>query len=266
MNREEFSKLAVLREMTPISLSDMKAVKLMNRVDTKYLATMDSLMAILQQASHDYLIQVFEDKTISSYDTVYFDTHDLEMYHRHHNRVLARKKVRMRNYLDTGDCFFEIKHKSNKGRVNKKRVRLPVASFDVMTLNEDAIDFLQKQTIYQGIDLLPQVRTRFDRITLVNKARTERLTIDINLKFNNLQTQLSSEFNDIVIIELKQDSSSASMMKSILMDLRIKPQRISKYCLGIVLTNPSAKYNWFKKKLMYINKIRQQQNQPLCQI
>ena len=103
----------------------------------------------------------------------------------------------------------------------------------------------------------------FDRITLVNKEKTERLTIDVNLNFENRQTGIIYGFPDIMIIELKQDSSSASMMKSILMDLRIKPQRISKYCLGTVLTNPAAKYNWFKKKLMYINKIRQQQNHTL---
>ena len=163
------------------------------------------------------------------------------MYHRHHNRVLCRKKVRMRSYLDTGDCFFEIKHKSNKGRVNKKRIQLPITNFDTSSFNTDSVEFLQKQTDYQGPDLLPQVRTTFDRITLVNKEKTERLTIDVNLNFENRQTGIIQGFPDIMIIELKQDSSSASMMKSILMDLRIQPKSISKYCLGTVLTNPAAK-------------------------
>lgn len=263
MNREELSKLAVLRAMDTISLSEMKSVKLMNRVDTKYVASIDLLTEILGRATDDYRVQVVEGVPISSYDTIYFDTDDLEMYHRHHNRVLCRKKVRMRSYLDTGDCFFEIKHKSNKGRVNKKRIQLPITNFDTSSFNTDSVEFLQKQTDYQGPDLLPQLRTMFDRITLVNKEKTERLTIDVNLNFENRQTGIIYGFPDIMIIELKQDSSSASMMKSILMDLRIKPQRISKYCLGTVLTNPAAKYNWFKKKLMYINKIRQQQNHTL---
>lgn len=263
MTRDELSKLAVLRAMDTISLSEMKAVKLMNRVDTKYIASVDALMEILRRATDDYRVQVVEGVPISSYDTIYFDTIDLEMYHRHHNRVLCRKKVRMRSYLDTGDCFFEIKHKSNKGRVNKKRIQLPISNFDSTSFNNESIEFLEKQTDYQGFDLLPQLRTQFDRITLVNKEKTERLTIDVNLNFENRQTGIIYGFPDIMIIELKQDSSSASMMKSILMDLRIKPQRISKYCLGTVLTNPAAKYNWFKKKLMYINKIRQQQNHTL---
>ena len=230
----------------------------MNRIDTKYIASVDALMEILRRAKDNYCIQVVDDKPISSYDTIYFDTNDLEMYHRHHNRVLSRKKVRMRNYLDTGDCFFEIKHKNNKGRVNKKRIQLPIKNFDESTLDFDSIAFLAQQTAYKEFDLFPQLRTQFDRITLVNKEKTERLTIDVNLRFENRQTTIVHELSDIMIIELKQDSSQSSMMKSILMDLRIKPERISKYCIGTILTNPAAKYNWFKKKLHVINKIRQQ--------
>ena len=44
-------------------------------------------------------------------------------------------------------------------------------------------------------------------------------------------------------------------MKRILLSLRVKPVRISKYCIGTTLTDPDAKSNRFKVKIRTIRKI-----------
>jgi hypothetical protein len=54
---------------------------------------------------------------------------------------------------------------------------------------------------------------------------------------------------------LKQDGNIPSYFKQVLLDMRIHPYRISKYCLGTMLTNPDVKMNRFKKKLRYIDKL-----------
>ena len=58
-----------------------------------------------------------------------------------------------------------------------------------------------------------------------------------------------------MIIELKQDGHAASQMKGILLDHRVKPLRISKYCIGMTLTNRDIKSNRFKEKVRAIEKV-----------
>lgn len=98
--------------------------------------------------------------------------------------------------------------------------------------------------------------TLFDRITLVNFGKTERLTIDCNLKFNNLSNDATASMAPLVVMELKQDGRAYSLLKDVLFDLRIKPFKISKYCIGTCLTRPDVKQNRFKKKLRRIEKLK----------
>ncbi len=114
---------------------------------------------------------------------------------------------------------------------------------------------MDKYAEYKIDGLIPQLENFFNRITLVNKDKTERLTIDQGLRFHNLSTNAWSDLSKIIIIELKQDGNCCSHAKEILSSLRIHPNRISKYCIGSVLTNPELKNNRFKRKLTLINKI-----------
>ena len=88
----------------------------------------------------------------------------------------------------------------------------------------------------------------------MNPSLTERLTIDTRLCFKNFRTSLETSLRNAVIIELKQDGHAASEMKRILLRHRVKPVRISKYCIAVTLTDPSAKSNRFKVKVRQIEK------------
>ena len=59
---------------------------------------------------------------------------------------------------------------------------------------------------------------------------------------------------DAVIIELKQDGRADSPMKRILLDHRVKPVRVSKYCIATTLTMPGIKSGRFKPKVRMIEK------------
>lgn len=240
--------------MQPIALNEMKGVKLMNRVDTKYLVTSEQLLSILTGISGHYYAQEVEGNRLSPYSTIYYDTPDLRMYTIHHDRHLVRDKVRVRTYVDSQLTFCEVKHKTNKGRTKKKRIEVRPGT-DVIT-DPEASAFLAERQPYPVECLKPNLETSFDRLTLVNFEKTERLTIDCNLKFNNFVSGTSASMDPLVIMELKQDGRAHSLLKEVLFDLRIKPYKISKYCIGTALTRPDVKQNRFKKKIRRINKLK----------
>ncbi|MBR4391199.1 MAG: polyphosphate polymerase domain-containing protein [Bacteroidales bacterium] len=246
--------LDIVNSMKPITLGEMKDVKLMNRVDTKYLVTSNELLAILKGIHEHYYAQEVEGNRLSPYSTVYYDTPELTMYTIHHDRHLVRDKVRVRTYVDSHLTFCEVKHKTNKGRTKKKRIEVQ-PGIDI-TKDPDTAAFLAEKQPYPVESLSPNLETAFDRFTLVNYEKTERLTIDCNLVFNNFVSGTTASMDDLVIMELKQDGRARSLLKEVLFDLRIKPYKISKYCIGTAMTRPEVKQNRFKKKIRRINKLK----------
>ena len=246
--------LDIVNSMKPISLDEMKDVRLMNRIDTKYLVTSAQLLAILNGIREHYYAQEIEGKRFSPYSTVYYDTPDLRMYIIHHDRHLVRDKVRVRTYVDSHLTFCEVKHKTNKGRTKKKRIEVQP---DVNVVEDPVtVAFLAEQQPYPVESLNPSLETVFDRVTLVNFEKTERLTIDCNLTFNNFVSNTTASMDPLVVMELKQDGRAHSLLKKVLFDLRIKPYKISKYCIGTAMTRPEVKQNRFKKKIRRINKLK----------
>lgn len=318
MNFEQLNDLAVWRRMPTLDLDRIAAVRLMNRVDTKYLVDERRCMELLELAADQYYVQIIDDCRACRYATLYYDTPQWDMYHLHHNRRLTRQKIRTRTYVETGVTYLEIKSKSNKGRTHKRRMALDRSLFAAAATDTAAADFLRREARYAPEALSPSLATRFVRVTLVNRAMTERLTIDFDLHFDNVRaadggnkdmngrgdmdtigcedmntivlgdtdtngcrnTDMNGCGNNgirgmyngsgpataashghtaslgrLVVIELKQDALAPSPMKQILAQLRVKPFKLSKYCIGEALTNPLVKHNRFKAKIRAIGKM-----------
>ncbi len=226
----------------------------MNRTDTKFVATMKQLNAFLLDVQGQYFIQEHNNKRIASYHTIYLDTPDYVMYTMHHNGKTRREKIRVRRYMDSNDTFLEVKNKNNHGRTKKKRIE--VGGIDTLKQeSENVIPFLAKHAWYKLEHLSPVCENRFSRITLVNYAKTERLTIDFDLKFHHLETDAREELNSVAIIELKRDGNVPSPALGIIRKLRIRRSGFSKYCIGSALTNKGLKRNNFKERLKFIEKL-----------
>ena len=245
---------ALLASYSPISLAEMDEVRLMNRIDTKYTTSFCLLPEILKRLQSDYIVLEVNGSRSSAYRTMYLDTCDRAMYLDHHNGRKTRKKIRIRAYVDSRTIFLEIKNKNNKGRINKKRIELPEMK---AYKQPKAETFIGMYAEYPLEVLMPQLENSFNRITLVNREKTERVTIDVNLAFRNPTDGTEKQVDDLVIIEVKQTGFLPSIAKGVLSDMRIQPMRISKYCLGTILTAPDVKRNRFKEKLIKINKIRE---------
>ncbi len=241
---------------SPIGLEEMDTIRLMNRTDTKYLTDSLKLKEILSDACRcGYRILETDGHRLNAYDSLYYDTAELKMFVDHRNCHLVREKVRTRTYLCSGQTFLEVKRKNNHGRTRKKRREIDRALFDDFGESASACSWLVCHSDYSPEVLSPSVETMFRRMTLVNPEKSERLTIDTEIRFKNPRTGLNSGLGEAVIIELKQDGRALSRMKSILSAHRVKPARISKYCIGITATDPAARVGRFKQKARMIEKI-----------
>lgn len=253
MPTPSFSNLEeTLIEMEPISLDEMSGVKLMNRIDTKFLTSREKLEMLLLNASENFMIQDAGNIRNSAYYTCYFDTRDVKMYYNHQRGKKSRRKVRIRQYLNTEVLpFLEIKDKNNKGRTKKKRVSMQEGS----GIN-DYEDFITSNSEFSSYELLPMIENRFNRITLVNKEKSERITIDTSLEFHNFATLTDIKLPELVIIEWKRDVlSSKSHLKPLLRQLKIQESGFSKYVIGMALTDCTLPQNRLKKKFRLIENL-----------
>lgn len=249
MLSEQFNNL--ISAFTPIHLEQMDRVKLMNRVDTKFAFDLTILSDILPELVENYAILEINSVRTPSYQSQYFDDQNLTFYKDHHNGRTNRFKVRIRKYIESNLLFLEIKHKF-KGRTIKKRIE--VDDFKV-NLTSEMNAFISDNKAAKSA-LMPILENAFHRITLVNKTKNERLTLDFDLSFKRENT--TKEFKNLVIAELKQEKIDRTSPFFVAMKNRIiRPYRLSKYCLGAMALyeKEKIKINRFKRKYIYLQKI-----------
>ncbi|MFM7565487.1 MAG: polyphosphate polymerase domain-containing protein [Flavobacteriales bacterium] len=240
-----------LSSFDAIGLESMDRVKLMNRIDTKFAFDKNTLIQLLPKLKDHYFVLEINNKRALAYESLYFDDAEFSFFKDHHNRRSNRYKMRIRNYVDSGIYFFEIKHKS-KGRTDKQRISTP-NFHDVLTPEEE---HLVRDHVHKSYKVSPVLTNAFNRITLVNKHTNERLTLDFNLSFSKGSSIVA--LTSLVIAELKQERiNRRSPFFEQMKENHLRPYRLSKYCLGVMelLGEEKPKANRFKRKLQYLEKI-----------
>tara|TARA_B100000902_G_scaffold208105_2_gene198117 strand:+ start:19104 stop:19850 length:747 start_codon:yes stop_codon:yes gene_type:complete len=235
-----------------ISLSQMDNVKLMNRTDTKFAFAYNKLAMLLEKMQPYYRILDINGKLIHDYKSLYYDTKERKFYIDHHNQRVNRNKIRFREYVGSNLTFLEIKLKNNKGRTIKKRMKVDAITDNLSDSHKEYIN----KVIGFPIDVSAKQRIDFSRITFVHKKKKERLTVDLDLVFENKESK--GDLKEVVIAEVKQERMSRSSdFIRIAKEMSILPIRISKYCISTLELNPYLKQNRFKKKRIFINKLKQ---------
>ena len=231
-----------LDSFATVSLSELGAASLLERVETKYVLALEGLDEVLRELQTDY--RVLDVHGVQHpYRSLYFDTPDFSLYRRHHAGARGRYKLRSRSYVSTDTHFFEVKHKNNKGRTLKRRVS---TSHLVASLGE-VRGFLSEAYPASTADFSARLENTYTRTTLVSPAGDERVTVDTGLEFCGNGERVS--LPNLVIGEVKRESravTSAFMRQT--KDLHISPHSLSKYCLGVSLLYP-VKHNRFKPTL-----------------
>lgn len=235
-------------------LHEQERASLLNRIDDKYVIDVNMLPEVLDAINDTYsLLQIEQDK-IFEYDTMYYDTDDYALYHMHHSGKKNRFKIRTRRYVETNTLFYELKIKNNKGLTNKIRKE----SNSLNNKIEFDSYFLGSELNIKFNDYKPKVSVQYQRITLLNKKHQQRVTIDLNILFKNLDSGFTQSLDSLAIIEIKRNKldrdSKHSAIHNILKKLGYRTTTFSKYCMGCALTRINGlKYNEFKPNLLSIS-------------
>jgi hypothetical protein len=228
------------------------------RVDTKYVLRSASILRVLESLASEFLVLDIDGTRFTTYRTQYFDTESYALFRRHHAGGSNRCKVRTRTYLNTGLAYVEVKRKRPTGATTKLRHRIPKFSRE---LSGEIAAFVDANCTHQASSLLPSLCNRFDRIFLVGKDRSERLTIDLDIAIETDERPML--LPGVAIAELKQERHTHHLrdtpFQRAMRELHVRPSGFSKYCMGLLLTQPKIKHNLFRPQL---RKLRQLMGEP----
>lgn len=238
---------AISHGRSPIALEEvMEVAGLQTRQEKKYLLTPQQFVDLARRMPQLQVLEI-EGKRLFSYESVYFDSPDLELFRAHRQGKRQRYKVRTRTYLDSGESLFEVKLKGGRGETVKQR--LPYRFEDRHHISGPAQDFLD-DALHTQYDVSPpalevSMTTRYKRSTFVDVSDGARLTCDIDLA---CVTDGGTEHGpDMILVESK--SSGSGHADEVLASMGVRPMSVSKYCVGIALTNPEIPANRWNRML-----------------
>jgi hypothetical protein len=248
---------ALLRRFAPITLSEMSAVALQDRTDTKFVMREGQLYNALATLTPQYRVLDIRGVRLNRYRTLYFDTTDFALFRQHHTGRRERFKVRTRSYVDSQLSFLEVKHKVRQNRTVKNRIATP-GLLTWVTPEADA--FLNDYLPFDPEALEPKLWNEYTRITLVSKRDCERLTLDLRLRFTGYEDSFAAgrslDLPGLAIAEVKQDGLNRhSTFVSRMRELGVRPTGFSKYCAGVSMLFDEVKHNNFKPKMRLVEKL-----------
>lgn len=242
----------VLETLPPIDLPTLEAgAPLLTRVDRKYIvsiATFERLVAALGELGEWRALSI-DGSRVFGYQSTYFDTPDLATYRAHLQRRRHRCKVRVRWYVDSGDCMLEVKRKGARGLTVKERQRHDRDRRDDLGLAGRA--FVQRAVPSDGrLDvaaLSPVLVTDNRRATLASLSGQARVTVDTDLVcgWGDRRTALLPGY---VVLESK-GAGRATAVDRLLRTYGERPQEISKYCVGVASLGLDVPSNPWRRTL-----------------
>ena len=236
--------LTTVAELPPISLEEILGfAELQTRMDRKYI--LDPAVAakvITERASMLQILQIDELRDFA-YESVYFDTPELESFRSSAHGRRNRFKVRTRSYVDSGLCVLEVKTAGGRGHTVKERIDYTLE--DRARLAGPAQAFLADRDL--PVDRLsPTLITRYRRATLLDQDGS-RATLDTGLVCLSPDGEYVS-MADQVLMETKS-VGTATVLDRLLWARGVRPERVSKYCTGLAALKPDLPANKWNRTL-----------------
>ena len=231
------------------SLPDvLAAAELQTRVDRKYLLTPETFTDLVADLRPSHRVLEIGGLRAFRYESVYFDTADLDSYLGAARGRRRKFKVRTRTYLDSEACLLEVKREGGREETVKERIEHPVDGRD--TLDAAGRSFIEERVPLSGggaETLEPTLTTTYHRMTLVDLASGSRLTCDAGLVLTDPAGR-SRGMEDRVLVETKA-SGAAGEADRLLWRRGLRPVRISKYAVGMAALNPGLPANRWHRVL-----------------
>jgi hypothetical protein len=233
------SVASALAQLPAVGLTELiERAALQTRVDRKYLVPLHELPELLDRLAPYARVLDIDGERSFRYESVYFDTPWLASYHCAAYRRRRRFKVRTRTYLDSAQCWLEVKISGARGSLTKHRlphhpgerdsVRPGRAFVDAALAGESVCDTA-------GIPLEPSLVTTYRRATLLLPATASRVTIDTVLRWRHGARIL--HLPELAVIETKTGSAACAADR-MLWQRGLRPVRISKYATGLAALRP----------------------------
>lgn len=225
----------MIGELRPIGLTELTArASLLTRVDRKYLLPADELPLLLSTLANSVRVLEIDGRRQFAYRSDYFDSPELTCYLDAARRRRRRFKIRLREYLDTGAKFIEVKTRGPRGSTVKHR-----AAYRGLEL--DADDFVKTTLARTGChpDLTTfdlSLRTSYRRTTLFLPRSNSRVTIDTEVTWS-LPGGEVVQLPQTAVVESKS-SRVPPELDRILWSLHHRPCSVSKYGTGLAALRP----------------------------
>lgn len=226
--------------------------ELLRRIDAKYVVKRDALVDLVAGLDADYAAFKVATGTVADYHSLYFDTPDLTCFHDHRRGRRLRHKIRIRHYPDREISYLEVKSKRSDLVTHKHRIKIPYRSEE---LGDEQVAFLRGHLGGLADSLRPELRVNYRRIGLLSLRADERVTIDLELDFVDLDGQVH-QMGDVAIVEVKQSSASrSSPITRRLSAAGVREQSLSKYTTAIALTRGGVRRNRLLPDLKAVERI-----------
>ncbi|WP_125778187.1 polyphosphate polymerase domain-containing protein [Antribacter gilvus] len=239
-----------LAGLAPITLDDLVEVAaLQTRVDRKYLVPLDAVTSLLVALPGGTQALEIDGRRVFAYESVYFDTPDLLAYRLAARRRRHRFKVRTRSYLDSAQCWLEVKTRGARGATVKDRVPHPLDDRHSLAQGRG---FVAGVLAGQGVrtlgdrPLYPTLVTRYLRTTLFLPETASRVTVDVDLAWDDGGMPL--RLGGLAVVETKT-GSTASSADRLLWAAGHRPVRISKYATGLAALRPDLPASPWRRTL-----------------
>lgn len=219
---------------------------MLERLDNKYIVPANRLLPAFQAFADLFDVLEIDGKRAFTYATDYFDDPEARGYYDHHQGRRKRCKVRIRNYVDAGFSYLEVKLKDVRDATVKKRLKLPRPA---RSLCADSLAFIDAchSELYGtplGRQLMPVIGMEYERITLVAREGGERMTIDTRMAFRaaNMQREAGP---DMFILETKSARGNGIADKILRAEHLHPTNSCSKYCVGMAALGLVERHNRF---------------------
>ncbi|MFJ6158764.1 polyphosphate polymerase domain-containing protein [Pseudarthrobacter sp. NPDC092184] len=240
-----------LHSLPPVGLEELNSeAALQTRVDRKYVVPAGLARQLLDTFRADVRVLEMNGSRSFAYDSVYFDTANLDSYLLAARGRRRRYKIRTRTYVDSAMSFLEVKTEGAREATVKERI--PYHLEDRARLTAEGLDYV-RETLTASVGAMPSGRlrpvleTRYNRTTLYLPESGSRATIDTNVTWQR-PDHSPWVLDDAVILETKSGSTAGPLDRH-LWAHGVRPSRISKFATGMAALCPDLPANRWNRTL-----------------
>lgn len=193
------------------------------RVEKKFFIKKDNLIEFKEFIKFKQASILYPKRVIQS---LYFENNSKQMYFDSVEGLTPRKKIRIRNYPDSKNLFFQLETKisSIEGRYKKN-----------IKINKNDYKKYLKLGVFdqQYGHCTPFININYNREYF--KKDDMRITIDTDIKYNRFKSKLCIKKEDNIIVELKTNINKD--IDLLFKEFPFQEIRFSKYCNGVEIFN-----------------------------